>query len=130
MRTPLLFAVALSLTSFGCAKHKCELESETDKKNFGEVAEMTGGAFNCMLSNGELIATHGDDATVDAVTDKYKAFLEGKGWKTEVKPHTGTRSNGNSYEGKMLLAEKDGTKLGTLVYPLGDKLIETVSVTK
>ena len=130
MRNLLLLALPLVLASLGCSKHKCELESETDKKSFGEVAEMTGGAFNCMLSNGELIATHGDDATVDGVTDKYKAFLEGKGWKTEVQPHTGTRSNGNSYEGKMLLAEKDGTKLGTLVYPLGDKLIETVSVTK
>jgi hypothetical protein len=125
----LILGFALALAAAGCSKHDCELASESDKKNFGEVAEMTGGAANCFLSNGELIATHGD-TSVDKITDKYKAFLEGKGWKTEVKDHTGKRSNGNEYKGKLLAAEKGDLKIGTLIYPLGDTLIETVTITR
>jgi hypothetical protein len=121
--------VALAVVGFGCSKHDCKLESESDKKAFGEVAEMTGGAFSCFVSNSELVASHGD-TTVEKVTDKYKAFLESKGYKTELKDHKGERSNGKSYEGKMLFAEKDGAKIGTLIYPLGENLIETVTITK
>lgn len=128
MKTALLL-LALSLGAAGCSKHECKLESDSDKQAFAEVAEMTGGAFSCFVSNGELVASHGD-TTVDAVTDKYKAWLEKNGWKAEVKEHKGERANGKPYEGKMMTAEKGGKKLATLIYPLGDKLIETVIITK
>jgi hypothetical protein len=128
MKTLISLAVFF-LALQGCAKHECKLESDADKQAFGGVAEMTGGAFSCFVSNGELVASHGD-TNVAAVTDKYKAWLEKAGYKVEVKDHKGQRSNGKAYEGKMLMAEKDGKKVGTLIYELGDKLVETVIVSK
>lgn len=125
----LIALAALVLVVQGCSKHDCKLESDSEKQSFGEIAEMTGGAFSCFVSNGELVASHGD-TTVAAVTDKYKAWLEKAGYKVEVKDHKGERANGKPYEGKMLMAEKDGKKVGTLIYELGDKLIETVIITK
>ena len=113
-----------------CSKHKCDLSSGSDKETFGDVAPMTHGAFSCFVSNGELVASFGDTSVAD-VTAKYQAFLEKDGWtgiKTEDKH--GTRSNGNPYEGKIITAEKNGKKVGTLIYPLSGNLIETVSTVK
>jgi len=120
-------AVSMVLALSACAKHKCDLSNGSDKETFGEVAPMTHGAFSCFVSNGELVASFGDTTVAD-VTAKYQAFLEKDGWtniKTEDKH--GTRANGKSYEGKIIKAEKAGKKVGTLIYPLSDKLIETVS---
>jgi hypothetical protein len=113
-----------------CAKHKCDLSSGSDKETWGDVAPMTHGAFSCYVSNGELIASFGDTNVAD-VTSKYQAYLEKEGWtniKTEDKH--GTRSNGNPYEGKIISAEKNGKKVGTLIYPLSGNLIETDSIVK
>jgi hypothetical protein len=113
----------------GCSKHSCDLSSDADKQSFGEIAAMTGGAHHCMVSNGELVATHGDN-TVDAITGKYKTFLEQAGWKVDVTDHKGERANGKPLEGKLMRAEKGGKVATTLVYPLADTLIETVTAVK
>jgi hypothetical protein len=123
-------AVSMLLALSACAKHKCDLSSGSDKETFGDVAPMTHGAFSCFVSNGELVASFGDTSVAD-VTAKYQAYLEKEGWtsiKTEDKH--GTRSNGGSYEGKIITAEKSGKKVGTLIYPLSGNLIETVSTVK
>jgi hypothetical protein len=117
--------ICASVGSFGCAKHDCKLDAESDKADFGEVAEMTKGAFSCYPANGELVASFGDEK-VENVATKYKTFLESKSWKVEVREHQGKRSNGESYDGKMILATSGDKKLGVIVYPLSDKLIETV----
>ena len=119
-----------AMTSAACAKHKCDLSSGSDKETFGDVAPMTHGAFSCFVSNGELVASFGDSSVAD-VTSKYQAYLEKDGWtsiKTEDKH--GTRSNGNSYDGKIITAEKNGKKVATLIYPLSGSLIETSSIVK
>lgn len=125
----LAFVCALVMGVGACSKHTCDLSSGSDKTTFGDVAPMTGGAFSCFVSNGELVATHGD-TTVDAVVTKYKAFLEKDGWKLGVEDYKGSRANGKPVEGKTIAAEKGGKKTSTLVYPLSDKLIETVTSTK
>ena len=122
--------VAMVMVAGACAKHKCDLSSGSDKETYGDVAPMTHGAFSCYVSDGTLVASFGDTSVAD-VTAKYQAFLEKDGWtniKTEDKH--GTRSNGNSYDGKILMAEKNGKKVGTLIYPLSGNLIETVSTVK
>lgn len=126
VRLALAMSICGSLGAVGCSKHDCKLESESDKADFGEVAEMTKGAFSCFPSNGELVASFGEDQKVDAVATKYKTFLESKSWKVEVKDHEGKRSNGGSYQGKMILATSGDKKLGVIVYPLSDKIVETV----
>lgn len=123
-----LMMVALAALA-GCSKHDCDLSSEADQKAFGEVAEMTKGAHSCMVSNNELIATH-PDVSVTEVADKYKAFLESKSWKVELKDHKGERANGKPLEGKVLLAQNGDKKSTTLVYPLADTIIETVTSTE
>ena len=125
----ILGACTLIIALGACSKHKCDLSAEADKQAFGEIAAMTGGAFSCFVSNGELIASHGD-TTVDAVVTKYQGFLEGQGWKVSVKDHKGERANGKPYEGKIMAAEKGGKTAATIVYPLSDKLIETVTAVK
>lgn len=125
----LLGACALMVGAAACSKHKCDLSSGSDKQTFGEIAPMTGGAFSCMVTDGELIATHGD-TTVDAIVTKYKAFLEKDGWKVAVADYKGERANGKPLEGKTVTADKGSKKINTLVYPLGEKLIETVSSVK
>ena len=122
-------ASALMIGVGACSKHKCDLSSGSDKQTFGDVAPMTGGAFSCMVSDGELVATFGD-TTVDAVVTKYKAFLEKDGWKVSVEDYKGERANGKPLEGKTVKADKAGKNVSTLVYPLSDKLIETVSSPK
>jgi hypothetical protein len=124
-----LAIVVVFLGLAACSKHKCDLSSGSDKETFGDVAPMTGGAFSCFVSNGELVASHGD-TTVDAITTKYQAFLEKDGWKVSVEEKTGQRSNGKSYQGKTVTADKGGKKVTTLVYPLTDKLIESVTTVK
>ena len=126
---PFLGACAMMVALGACSKHKCDLSSDSDKQSFGEIAAMTGGAFSCMVSNGELIASHGD-TTVDAIVAKYKSFLEGQGWKVTVEDYKGQRANGKPLEGKLVGAEKGGKKAITLVYPLAEKLIETVTTVK
>ena len=122
-----LFGFAMMMAgAVACSKHKCDLSSGSDKTTFGDVAPMTGGAFSCFVSNGELVASHGD-TSVDKVTAKYKAFLEKDGWKVSIEDTHGKRSNGNSYDGKTITSEKAGKKVSTLVYPLSGDLIETVS---
>jgi hypothetical protein len=124
-----LGACALTIAVGACSKHKCDLSSDADKQAFGDIAAMTGGAFSCMVSNGELIASHGD-TTVDAIVTKYKAFLEKEGWKVSVEDYKGQRANGKPLEGKLIGAEKGGKKSVTLVYPLAEKLIETNTAVK
>jgi hypothetical protein len=128
MKNLMVGAVCLVVMALpACAKHKCDLSSGSDKETFGDVAPMTHGAFSCFVSNGELVASFGDTTVAD-VTSKYQAYLEKNGYtnvKTEDKH--GSRSNGKSYEGKIVMAEKSGKKVGTLIYPLTDKLIETVT---
>lgn len=125
----LVGACALVIGVGACSKHKCDLSSGTDKQTFGDIAPMTGGAFSCMVSGGELVATYGD-STVDAVLTKDKGWLEKNGWKVSVEDYKGERANGKPLEGKMMLSEKGSQKIGTLIYPLSDKLIETVSSVK
>lgn len=122
--------VAMVFVVAACSKHKCDLSSGSDKETFGDVAPMTHGAFSCFVSNGELVASHGDTSVAD-VTAKYQAFLEKDGWTgVKIDDKHGTRSNGNPYEGKIVTAEKSGKKVTTLVYPLSGNLIETVSTVK
>lgn len=125
MKLLFLSSIGASLGLLGCAKHDCKLESESDKADFGEVAEMTKGAFSCFPSNGELVASFGDEK-VENVATKYKTFLESKSWKVDVKEHEGKRGSGESYQGKMILAQSGDKKLGVIVYPLSEKIIETV----
>lgn len=114
----------------GCAKHKCDLSSGSDKETFSEIAPMTHGAFSCFVQNSELVASHGDTSVAD-VTSKYQAFLEKDGWtNVKIEDKHGTRSNGNTYEGKIISAEKGGKKSSTLIYPLAGSLIETVTTVK
>jgi hypothetical protein len=127
---PSLLGLSLLVSALGCGKHDCKLESESDQKAYGEIAEMTKGAFSCFPSNGELVATHADGATVESVTEKYRAFLANKGYSIQIEDHEGKRGNGESYKGKMLVSEKDGAKVGALIYPLTSELIETSIVVK
>ena len=127
----LAFASMVLVLAFaaGCSKHKCDLSSGSDKETFGDVAPMTHGAFSCYVSNGDLVASHGD-SSVDKVSDKYKAFLEKDGWTVSVQEKHGQRANGNPYDGKLITSEKGGKKVTTVVYPLTGNLIETVSSVK
>lgn len=138
-RLAILLALACSLAA--CSEHDCKLETEEDKKTFGEIAGMTKGADHCYVSAGsindeleangastkQLAATH-YDTNVEDVTKKYEAFLKQKGWDVVVEKHTGKRGNGEAYEGKRVLAKKDGRQLGTVIYELGDKIIDTVTL--
>jgi hypothetical protein len=92
-------AVLLFLGSLtGCSKHDCKLESEAEKAAFEDIAPMTKGAFSCFphTNDGmglgepslELAATWGD-SSIDAVTEKYKTYLDAQGWTTKVEPHSG-----------------------------------------
>jgi hypothetical protein len=134
----LLLGVIGSLA--GCSKHDCKLETEEAKRTFGEVAGMTKGANHCFVSspmlgelaaNGashiELAATH-YGTNIDKVAKKYESFLRENGWEVRVEPHTGKRGNGEPYEGKRVLAKKNGRQLGTIVYELGDGIIDTTTV--
>ena len=122
--------VAMVAVAAACSKHKCDLSSGSDKETFGDVAPMTHGAFSCFVSNGELVASHGDTSVAD-ITAKYQAFLEKDGWTgVKIEDKHGTRANGNSYEGKIITAEKSGKNVSTLIYPLSVNLIETVSTVK
>ena len=137
----LLFLLFVGASLAACSEHDCDLDSEEAKRTFGEVAGMTKGANHCFVSDGaafgdlaadgpspkELSASH-YDATVDEVASKYESFLKEKGWEVKVEPHTGKRGNGESYEGKRVLAKKDGRQLGTIVYELTDKIIDTTTV--
>jgi hypothetical protein len=129
----LALLTSLVVSTSACSKHKCELESDAEKEAFGTLAEMTQGASICLVSNGpegkpEMVATHGDGATVDGVAGKYKTFLEGKQWQVETKPHSGTRANGKPYEGQVVKATAGGKTAMTLIYPLSEELIETVTI--
>ena len=127
----LAFASLLVLVAVApaCKKHKCDLSNGSDKETFGDIAPMTHGAFSCFVSNGELVASHGD-TTVDKVTDKYKAFLDKDGWSVSVEDKHGERANGNPYDGKLIKSEKGGKKVTTLVYPLTTTIIETDTAVK
>ncbi len=138
MKTLLSFLVICGSLA-ACSKHDCKLDSEESKRAFGEVAGMTKGANHCYVSmpsvsdqlrgasTQELAASH-YDTTVDEVAKKYEAFLSKNGWEVRVEPHTGKRANGNPYEGKRVLAQKADRRLGTIVYELGEGIIDTTTV--
>jgi hypothetical protein len=127
--------VGAALVATGCSKHDCDLDSEDKKQKFGTLADMTEGAHSCMVmpspADGamEMIATYGD-TTVDSVAGRYKTWLEGQKWTVEMKPHQGTRANGKPYEGQVIKASSGDKTALTLIYPLGDTLIETVTSAK
>ena len=137
----LLLILGVTGSLAACSKHDCKLETEEAKRTFGEVAGMTKGANHCFVSSGpifgdlsadgasaqELAASH-YDTTVDEVAKKYETFLVKHGWDVRVEPHKGERANGKPYEGKRVLAKKDGRQLGTIVYELGDRIIDTTTV--
>lgn len=131
---------ATSLLAAGCSKHDCKLETEDAKRTFGEVAGMTKGANHCFVSTPmlgelsadgaspvELAASH-YGTTIDKVATKYESFLREHGWEVRVEPHTGKRGNGEPYTGKRVLAKKNGRQLGTIVYELGDGIIDTTTI--
>ena len=138
-RLALLVALVGSLAA--CSEHDCSLDNEESKKLFGDIAAMTKGAEHCYVSAGsindaleadgastqQLIATH-YKTTVDDVAKRYESFLKEKGWEVVVEKHEGKRGNGEAYEGKRILAKKDGRQLGTIVYELGDKIIDTATL--
>lgn len=135
----LLLGVVGSLTA--CSKHDCKLETEAAERAFGDVAEMTKGANTCFVSAGpmfgdlaaggpppqELAATH-YKTTIDEVSKKYETFLTGHDWEVRVEAHTGKRGNGQPYEGKRVLAKKGDRQLGTIVYELGEGIIDTTTM--
>jgi hypothetical protein len=137
----LLLLLVLSGSVAACSEHDCKLDSDEAKRAFGEVAGMTKGANHCFVSSGpmfaeldaegassqELAASH-YDTTIDEVAKKYEAFLVEHGWEVRVEPHTGKRGNGESYEGKRVLAKKGDRQLGTIVYELGPRIIDTTTI--
>lgn len=125
-KTLATLAVGLLISTAACSKHDCDLSSGSDEATFGAIAEMTGGAHSCMVSNAELIATH-SDSEVDGVAKKYQTFLASKGWTVEVKDHESTRANGKPLKGKILTSSKDGKTATTLVYVLTGSIVETVT---
>jgi len=130
-KTNLLAAstLVISALTMGCSKHDCGLDSDADKAKYGAIAEITKGAHSCMVSSGQLIATHESKSPGD-IAKSYKSKLEAKQWKVEVKDHKGKRANGKPLVGKMLTATKGDKKAGTLFYLLTDGLVEAVTSVK
>ena len=137
----LLLLLALGGSLAACSEHDCDLDSEEAKRTFGEVAAMTKGANHCFVSSGPAfagldaegvssleLATSHYDTTIDEVAKKYESFLTEKGWEVRVEPHTGKRGNGEPYEGKRVLAKKGDRQLGTIVYELTDRIIDTTTI--
>jgi hypothetical protein len=125
-----LFALLASTLALGaCSEHNCSLDTESDRKKFGDLAPATSGANSCFVSNGELVATH-PDKSVDEVADAYKRALEAKKYDVTVEKHEGQRANGKSYEGKRLMLEKGDKQAGVVIYPLTEGIIETVTVVR
>ena len=126
----MLFALlGLTLLLGACSEHNCSLDTESDKKTFGDLAPATSGANSCFVSNGELVATH-PDKSVDEVATSYKKALEAKKYEVKMEAHQGERGNGESYEGKRLLLKKGDKEAGVVIYPLTEGIIETVTMVR
>lgn len=142
----LVSLAALSLSALACSKHKCDLATDAEKKEFGTMADMTAGAFNCDVEGTSLEesfvgtakceigsakciptmhAIHAAPATVKDVAAKYKGFLEQAGWKLEEKTVKSKYMSGKDIEGIELNGKNGDKDIFLKVFPFGDDMVET-----
>jgi hypothetical protein len=143
----LVTAAVLSISLFGCSKNKCKLDTDGKKQAFGQLADMTHGAFSCDVDGaaaiggmvdpslkceigakdciGTMNAIHAAPATVKDVAAAYKTYLEGQQYKVEQKTIQSKFANGKDIEGIQLDAKNGDKELAVKVFPFGNDMVET-----